>query len=381
MSNTPVVTEKSALSISTVYACVRVLAEGIATLPWHSYKHISEGREVDVNHPNYALLRLSPNPHMTSFMFRELMVKNVALRGNFFAWIERNAVSRPIAFWPLKCDEVTVKLHEGQIWYDTKYGLIPAYDMIHVAGLGSDGITGLSPIRMQAEQLGITLRAQQFGADFFGNGATLGGLLTTDAKLTTDQRAQIKKAWYDNAHGSKNNHSTKILEGGLHYERVGIPPEEAQFLQTRKMGSEEICAMYRVPPHMVANLERSTFSNIEHQGIDFVKYTLLPWMERIEQEFNRKIYRESEVGKKYCAFNVNGLLKGDITAQTTHIQQMMDRGVYSINDSLRFLGQNTIGEEGSRRYMQRSMVPIDRVDDIIDNEQKQPTADTDGQGA
>jgi len=308
---------------------------------------------------------------MTSFMFRELMVSCVMLRGNFYAWIERDGMNRPIAFWPQKPGTVTPILKGRELWYQTVAGLIAAYDMIHVAGLGNDGIQGYSPIRLQANQLGITLNAQQYGADFFSKGATVGGILTnkTGTVYTKQQREDLKEAWYESAHGTNNNHSTKILGGGLEYQRIGVPPEEAQFLETRKLGANEICGMYRVPPHMVAILDRSTNNNIEHQGIDFVKYTLSPWITRIEQEFNRKIYRESEKGKLFSAFNVNGLLKGDIAAQSTHIKEMMDRGVYSIDDALNFLGRNTLpGGEGQRRFVMRNMVPLDRVDDTIKQE-------------
>lgn len=312
---------------------------------------------------------------MTSFMFRELMVACVMLRGNFYAWIERDALNRPIALWPLNPGKAYPIKYKNEIWYDTESGYIPSYDIIHVAGMGFDGVLGYSPIRLQAQQLGISLNAQQYGSDFFQKGATVGGILAAEGTLTKEQREQLKAAWHSDAHGAANNHGTKIVEGGLKYQRIGVPPEEAQFLETRKLGGVEICGMYRVPPHMVAILDRSTNNNIEHQGIDFVKYTLSPWLMRIEQEFNRKLYRQSEKASYFNGFNVNGLLKGDIAAQTQHIKEMMDRGVYSINDALSFIGQNTIGDEGRRRMVMRNMVPLDRVDDTIPQKEDNNTPD------
>lgn len=357
------------MSLSTVYSCVKVIAEGVAALPWHTYRKTDGGAEVYTNHPVYKLLHTQPNEFTTSFMFRETMLVSLLLWGNFYAWIERDALNRPVAIWQQKPWEVVPILHEGRLFYQTRYGTIPHYDMIHVAGMGFDGITGKSPIRLQAEQLGITLNSQRYGADFFKNGATLGGILTNKSGTvySETQREMLKKAWNEDAHGSANNHKTKILGGGLEYQRIGVPPEEAQFLETRKLGAVEICGMYKVPAFMVGISEKSTSwgTGIEQQHIGFLKYTLISWLERIKQEFDRKLFYEQELGTVYNDFNVNGLLRGDIKSQTEHIQMMMDRGVYSINDALRFLGQNTIGPDGDRRLVQRNMVPLDRMDDII----------------
>ncbi|PRY10292.1 HK97 family phage portal protein [Pontibacter ummariensis] len=372
-TSSTVVTEERALTLSTLYSCVKVVAEGVAALPWHTYRNVEKGKDIYRSHPCYNLLHTRPNPFTTSFMFRETMMVCLLLWGNFYAWIERDGANRPVALWMQKPWEVQVLMQDGKLFYKTSAGIIPHYDMIHVAGMGFDGIVGKSPIRLQAEQLGITLNSQKYGADFFKNGATLGGILTNDSGVVyrPEQVEQLKKMWYGDTHGPDNNHKTKILGGGLKYQRIGVPPEEAQFLETRKLGAVEICGMYRVPPHMVGITDKSTSwgSGIEQQDIGFLKYTLLPWLERIKQEFDRKIFRESELGEVYNDFNVNGLLRGDIKSQTEHIQNMMDRGVYSINDALSFLGRNTIGPEGERRLVQRNMVPLDRVDDVITLEQ------------
>jgi len=363
------VTEEGALALSTVYSCVKVIAEGVAALPWGTYRKAENGAELYTTHPCYNLLHTAPNPYTTSFMFRETLLLCLLLWGNAYAWIERDGLNRPKALWLQKPWEVQVYMLEGKLFYKTTAGIVSADDMIHVAGMSFDGIVGKSPIRLQAEQLGITLNSQKYGSDFFRNGATLGGILTNESGTvyTDAQREQLKKAWREDAHGVNNNHATKILGGGLKYQRIGVPPEEAQFLQTRSQGAVEICGMYRVPTFMVGIQEKSTSwgTGIEQQQIGFLKYTLMPWLERIKQEFDRKIFRASELGEVYNDFNVNGQLRGDIKSQTEHIQVMMDRGVYSINDALRFLNQNTIGEEGDRRLVQRNMVPLDRVDDVI----------------
>jgi HK97 family phage portal protein len=348
----------------------------MASLPWHVKRRTAQGSDVAPEHAVYRLLHSEPNPHMTSFMFRETMLTHVLLYGNFYAWIERGGNNRPVAIWPFQQHEVSLLKYHNELFYNTKEGPIPAYDIIHVGGLGFDGISGKSPIRLQAEQLGVTLSAQKFGAKFFENGAHVSVALEHPGALTDKAYQNLKESFVNRHGGVDNVGRPMILENGMKVNRMGIPPEEAQFLQTRQLGAVEVCGMYRVPPHMVAILDRATFSNIEHQDIGFVKYTLLPWIERIQQEFDRKLFRDSEKGDYYNHLNVNGLLKGDIAAQTQHVREMMDRGVYNINMALAFLGQNTIGEPGERRMIMRNMVPLDRVDDTI----KQETNQDNGEG-
>lgn len=365
------VTEETALKISTVYACVRVLTEGIASLPHHVYRKVDGGKEIATDHPLYNLIHSEPNPLMTAFTFDEVTLGSAILWGNGYALIERDPISyRPKALWPLMPWETDPLIIDRKLFYQTKYGLIPDYDIYHLKGLGFDGVKGKSPIKLQAEQLGITLGAQKYGADLFKKGTTTGGLLTTEKDLKDGQQEQIKKWWNEDTVGPDANHNTKVMGSGMKFQRITLAPEEAQFLQTRQMGSTDICAMFRVPPHMVANLDRSTNNNIEHQGIDFVKYSLMPWITRIEQEKNRKLFQESEKGKIQTGFNVAGLLRGDLTAQTQHIKDMQDRGNYTINQALAFLGQNTIGPEGDRRFVMRNMVPLDRVDETIKQDPK-----------
>jgi HK97 family phage portal protein len=376
--NSSGINEDNALGISTVYACVKVIAEGISSLPWHIYKNVDNGKEVARKHPLYNLLHLESNPLTGSYMLRETLLTQALLWGNGYAWIERDGANRPKAFWLQKPWEVQPIIREGQLFYQTPAALIPSYDMIHIANsMGNDGIVGKSPIRIQAESLGITLDSIKYGAGFFSNGATLGGIISVEGHMTKEQQKQLKESWYEDSHGKANTHATKVMGGGAKFQRVGVPPEEAQFLQTRQLGATEICGIYRVPPHLISITDKATSwgSGIEQQNIGFIKYTLMPWLVRFNQEFDRKIFRESEKGKYHTGFNINGFLKGDIAAQTSHIEKMLLYGVYNQNMALSFLDQNTIGPEGERRYVQQNMIPIDRVDDMLDK-QKESTAPT-----
>jgi HK97 family phage portal protein len=374
------VTEDKALGISVLYACINLISDSVASLGWHVLENVAEGKEKALKHPNYNLLHTAPNPQTTSFMFRKTLIIHALLWGNGYALIERDGANRVKAFWIQYPKDVIPERNEttGEIFYQTKSGKIPEYDMIHIMGLSTDGLKGKGVVKTHAEQLGIVLDAQKYGADLFNRGATIGGILSTDINLTPDQQKQLRDAWNADTHGRDNNHKTKVLGGGLKYQRVGLSPEEAQFLLTRERGAYEICSMLQVPPFMVGLTEKSTSwgTGIEQQQIGFLKFCLTPWLKRIEQEVDKKAFREQEKGKFFNSFNVNSLLKADIASQTTHVQAMLDRGVYDINAALNFLDQNTIGELGKKRFVMKNMQPLDRVDAVIDAEISKNTPNT-----
>lgn len=309
---------------------------------------------------------------MTSYMFRKVLITHALLWGNGYAWIERDGANRPIALWIQNPKEVTPEKNEktGEVFYDTKAGKIPSYDIIHVMGLTTDGIKGKSVIKTQAEQIGITLSAQKYGKDFFEKGANIGGVLVSDTYPDEKQREQLKKWWNEDAVGVSAQHSTKVMGGGLRYEKIGLPPGDVQFLETRERGAYEICSMLNVPPVLVGLTEKvsSWGSGVEQQQIGFLKFTLTPWLKKLEQECDKKLFRDNERGKFFNAFNVNSFLRADIKSQTEHLQSMLDRGVYSINDARNFLDQNTIGEIGNKRMIMKNMQMLDRADEVIDAE-------------
>ena len=285
-----VVTERTAMQTTAVYACVRVLSEAVAGLPLNLYTP-DGGKEKAINHPLYNLLHDAPNPEMTSFIFRETLMSHLLLWGNAYAQIIRNGTGQPIALYPLLPSKMDVsRAANGQLIYtyskdSDEFGadnrcqqiFLSQDEVLHVPGLGFDGLIGYSPIAMAKNAIGMSLAAEQYGALFFANGATPGGILEHPG-IVKDP-VKLRESWHAQFSGT-NRHNVAVLEEGMTFQQLSIPPDQAQFLETRKFQIDEIARIFRVPPHMVGDLEKSTFSNIEQQSLEFVKYTLNPWCVR-----------------------------------------------------------------------------------------------------
>jgi HK97 family phage portal protein len=336
------VSADKAMQLSAVSACVRLIAESIASLPLDVYTREPDGgRKRAVGHPTHQLLHAEPNPLMTSFVFREMLAAQVLLKGNAYAPIIRNGAAQPVELLPVLSDTVRVRRSETMgLVYDLQmpdgrsYTLGQA-DVLHVPGLSFDGITGVSPIKYAAQAIGLGLAAEQYGAAWFGNGSTPAGYISMAGKLNKDQAAAMRDSWYAAYGGLRNANKTAVLFDGAKFERISIPPNEAQFIETRKFQVSEIARWYRVPPHMIGDLERATFSNIEHQQLEFVTHTLRPWLIRFEQEINRKLFPSSTDGtpaRHYCEFNVDGLLRGDIKSRSDYYVRGRQWGWLSAND-------------------------------------------------
>ena len=287
------VDEKSAMQISTVYACVRLLAETVAGLPLHLYRYTDsgEGKEKAIDHPLYKILYRQPNPEMTSFTFRETMMTHLLLWGNAYAQIIRDGKNTVLGMYPLLPENVEVDRDEaGNLYYiyhaytDEVPGeqnqdiYFRSDEIFHIPGLGFNGLVGFSPIAMMKNSLGTTLAVEKYGASFFKNGAQPSGVLEHPGVLKDP--GKIRENWSAVYGGANNAHKVAVLEEGMTYKPISLPPEDSQFLSTRQFGVEEICRIFRVPPHMVQDLQHATYSNIEHQSIDFVVHTLTPWLVR-----------------------------------------------------------------------------------------------------
>lgn len=291
------VNERTAMQTTAVYACVRILAETIASLPLHTYINTDTGKEKARDHPLYSLLASSPNPEMTSFVFRETLMGHLLLWGNSYSQIIRNGHGKVVALYPLLPDKMKVERSEnGEIYYiynsEGKDYLLRNTEVLHIPGLGFDGLIGYSPIAMAKNAIGMALATEEYGAKFFANGANPGGVLEHPGVVKDPHR--IRDSWNQVYQGTSNAHRVAVLEEGMKFSPIGIPPEQAQFLETRKYQTEEICRIFRVPPHLVGDLERATFSNIEHQSISFVVHTIRPWLVRIEQSINKALFSEEE---------------------------------------------------------------------------------------
>ena len=325
------VDEKSAMQIATVYACVRLLAETVAGLPLHLYRYTDDsehGKERAKNHPLYKLLYRQPNPDMTSFSFRETLMTHLLLYGNAYAQIIRDGKNTILSLYPL----------------------LPENDEIfHIPGLGFNGLVGFSPIAMMKNSLGTTLAVEKYGSAFFKNGAQPSGVLEHPGVLKNPEK--IRENWSDVYGGPNNAHKVAVLEEGMQYKAISLPPEDSQFLSTRQFGVNEICRIFRVPPHMVQDLEHATFSNIEHQSIDFVVHTLTPWLVRFEQAIIKDLLLPEEQDTVFPKFNVDGLLRGDYQSRMQGYATGISNGFLSPNDIHRLENMDLIpAEKGGDDY-------------------------------
>ena len=338
------VTERSAMQMTAVYSCVRILAEAIAGLPLHLYRYTPDGSKVKaVDHPLYLLLHDEPNPEMSSFVFRETLMTHLLLWGNAYAQIIRNGKGEVIALYPLMPNRMSVDRDEhGQLYYiytrasdeaKTMTGmtvLLPPSDVLHIPGLGFDGLVGYSPIAMAKNAIGLAIATEEYGAKFFANGAAPSGVLEHPGTIKDPSR--VREAWMSQFGGSANSGKVAVLEEGMKYTPISISPEQAQFLETRKFQINEIARIFRIPPHMVGDLEKSSFSNIEQQSLEFVKYTLDPWVIRWEQSIQRALLRPEEKKRYFAKFNVEGLLRGAYQSRMNGYAVARQNGWMSAND-------------------------------------------------
>ena len=359
------VNERTAMQTTAVYACVRILAEAVASLPLHVYEYQDDGgKKLVHDHPLYYLLHDEPNPEMTSFVFRETLMSHLLIWGNAYAQIIRDGAGRVLGLYPLLPDKMEVQRDDkGNIYYVysrnsdenptfKEYGNIKlkAEDVLHIPGLGFDGLIGYSPIAMAKNAVGMTLACEEYGASFFANGANPGGVLEHPGVLKDPSK--VRESWNSVYRGVSNAHKIAVLEEGMKYQQIGIPPEEAQFLETRKFQINEIARLYRIPPHMVGDLDKSSFSNIEQQSLEFVKYTLDPWVIRWEQSLQRSLLLPGEKGKYFIKLNVDGLLRGDYQSRMNGYAVGRQNGWFSANDIREMENMNPISdEEGGNLYL------------------------------
>ena len=366
------VDERTAMQIVTVYACVRLLSNTIAGLPLHLYKYTdSGGKAMALDHPLYRLLHDEPNPEMSSFVFRETLMTHLLLWGNAYAQIIRNGKGEVIALYPLMPDRMTVdRDSKGQLYYEytvsmddaptVKGSLVRLHpsDVLHIPGLGFDGLVGYSPIAMAKNAIGMAIACEEYGAKFFANGAAPGGVLEHPGTIKDPQR--VRESWQSTFGGSGNSNKIAVLEEGMKYTPIGISPEQAQFLETRKFQINEIARIFRVPPHMVGDLEKSSFSNIEQQSLEFVKYTLDPWVIRWEQTIHRSLLLPDEKSQYFVKFNLEGLLRGDYQSRMNGYAIGRQNGWMSANDIRELENLDRIpAEEGGDLYLiNGNMLPL-----------------------
>ena len=355
------ITEDSAMRLSAVFGAVRVISETIASLPWMVKQDFEGNTRNAAAHPINQLIH-SPNGIMTDFNFRETCQAHLCLHGNAFIAIKRNEAGQPIKLIPVHPDRVQVKVYKDEKFYTIDDGkeTFDDTEMIHILGLSFDGIVGKSVIEAARESIGLGLAADQFGGSFFGNGANVSAVLTHPGRLSDEAYKRLMASWQRRYSGLDNAHKTAILEEGMNLQKVSISPSESQFLETRQFGVVDIARFFRIPLAYLGSLENSsTRANIEEQGIQFQRNTILPWVKRWEAEFNRKLFPNGN--DYYIRFNMDGLLRGDISSRYSSYATARQWGWLSVNDIRKFEGLDNI--DNGDTYLQ----PLNMVDVATDN--------------
>lgn len=368
------VTEMKALQSTAVFACVKILSETLASLPLHVYQRLPEGGKARApNHYLYTILHDISNDEMTSFTLRETLMGHLALWGNAYAEIDWNESGEINGLWPLRPDKTKPRRDTvtKQMMYDVhlpdgQMVTLPAYRVLHIHGFSIDGLVGLNPIDYARESVALSLATQEYGAAFFGNGATPSGVLEHLGVLGETGRENLRDSMTEMHQGLNKAHRLMILEEGMTYKQIGIPPDTAQYLETRKFQVTDIARFYRIPPHMIADLERSTNNNIEHQGIEFVVHTIRPWLVRWEQTMLHKLFLPSERKKGfYIEFNVDGLLRGDYKSRQEGLRIARDSGIITRNEWRAMENMNPLTEDQiNDTWRPVNMVPGDTPVDM-----------------
>lgn len=373
------VNERSAMKLSAVFACVRVLAESVGSLPIGFYERIGEnGKRSAREHYLYNLLRSKPNPEMNAITFKETLQAHAVSWGGGFAEIQFNGRGEPVALWPLMPDVTRVERINGRKWVitslpDGQKVALPSEKVLHVPGLGFDGLNGYSVVRLAAQSIGLALATEEYGAAFFGRGAKPSGVLEHPGKPGPETVTKLREAFTEIHGGLSNAHRVAILTDGMKFNSISVPNEDAQFLETRKFQVSDIARWFRVPPHMIGDLERSTNNNIEHQGMEFVTHTLQPWLVRWEQAINGTLLLPSQSMKYFAEFNMDAMLRGDSAARGEFYTKLFQIGALSQNDIRAKENENPI-DGGDKYFVPLNMLPTDMVEDFHKKPEPKPEA-------
>lgn len=363
------VTPWSAMTLSAVYACVRAIADQMAALPLIVYRRDGRRRERAVDTPQYRLLHDRANPYMSAHTWRATTWTHVLTWGNAFSEIEFDGEMRAVALWPIRPDRIK-RLHmlNGQLVAEIQPKEGPTINLEywrlhHVRGLASDGYWGLSPVGMAMQSIGLALAAEEYGARLFANDARPGVVLKYPKKLTTQEaRDRLLAGWRNEAGGLSNAHRTRLLEDGMDLVTVGMPPEHAQFLETRQFQVVEIARWFRVPPSIIGDMSRATWSNAEQASLDFVRFCLAPWAANHEAQLRMDVLPRA--GNLDAEYLFEGLLRGDTATRWASYEAGQRTGALTINDIRGFEGLDPV-PNGDERYLPSNMGRLDEEGNIL----------------
>jgi HK97 family phage portal protein len=361
------VTPDNAVQIAAVWACLRYLSQTVAMLPWNVLASDGAGAEVQAKHPVQWLIHTRPNPEWSSFQFRETLTHWALRWGNGYAEIEPDMAGRPYALWPIHPERVDPKRDaDGRLYFAVNNGSgqtvdIPPERMFHIRGFG-EGPVGVNVIEYAAQSLGWAKAMQVFGATFFGNGANLSGVVQSKGKFEPGPLARLKTEFNKLFRGPRNSNSTGFLDNGMEWKPVGVKPLDAQMIDANNFLISEICRWFGIPPHKVALLDRATFSNIEHQAIEVVQDSILPWVRRFEDEADYKLFGQNRQGF-YTKLELRGLLRGDFDSQVSGLKTLRDIGAVNANEVREYLDMppQPAGSGGDKYTMQGQYTTLDKV--------------------
>ena len=352
-----IVTQDTAMRLSAVYSCVRVLSESIAQLPLIYYERAGDRKERATAQKLYTLLHDAPNSFQTSFEFRESQMAHLCLSGNAYAFINRSVTGEILELLPLQPSKVKVKQNKDySLEYeftdsDRKVITLRKDQVFRLTGMSFDGINGISPIRYQAESLGISLATDKHTAKSFKNGAKMTGILKHPTTFKDKEVAKRVQESWDNSANGENAYSTPVLEDGMDWIPVTMSNRDAQYIESRKFNVEDIARIFRVPPHKIGHLEKSTNNNIEHQGLEFVTDTMMPWLVRWEQSITRDLLTVAERRRYFAEFLVDGIMRGDSAARASYYNSMWTMGAMNPNEIRTKENMNPRDDEGGNEYV------------------------------
>ncbi|MBN1807194.1 MAG: phage portal protein [Sedimentisphaerales bacterium] len=316
--------EDTALKYSAIWAAVNIISGAVGFLPVIAYKRLERGKERLADHPVAKLMHSRPNPYMDALTFKEVLQAHVLLWGNGYAEIERNGAGHPVALWPLLPNKTEPKIEDNRLAYKVyqpdKTVTLPYVNVLHIKGLGFDGLKGYSVIQYAAENLSLGMASERNAAAFFGNDSSPTGILYTDDILKKETKEEVEKVWEEKHKGLDKRYRIAVLHSGLKWQQVGISAKDSQLIESRKFSVTDVARWFTMPPHMLADLEKATFSNIEHQGQEFVTLTLAKWLKRWELESSYKLFASNEQDDYFLEFLVDALLRGDTKSRAESYQ-------------------------------------------------------------
>lgn len=355
-----VVDSDKALTFTAVWSAIKLLSEAVSSLPMGVFTDDDGNKYPDTSNPLYNIIKYKPNNYQSRSTFIEKIMMDILTNGNSYVFIERNGAGKVTQLLPLNFDDVTITTKDGYLFYETKNGFFDSSDILHFKTLSQDGIVGLSPIDQCKNAIGWGMAVEEFGNTFFKNGAKLSGVLQTDRALSETAIDRLRNS-FNNVYSSLSGaNQTAILEEGLTFKPVSINPDQAQFLSSRTFSIEEVGRIFRVAPHLLYDLSKSSFNNVEMQSQEFLTFSLLPYLVKIEQEMNLKLFTSNELGKTFIEFNVNGLLRGNVKDRSDYYRTMINIGAMSINEVRRKENMNKI-EDGDKHFMQMNMTTIEKI--------------------